>query len=257
MPTINLLYPKKNKDDDSNNNQSNNTSNKITIINKSNLHIKYCLTCYENNLVTHNEKERNVKLMDAGYGDKMKQDIVKGDSLSPEIDTILPGVTRVATIGDCKFVSVKYYFIKLQYDFTDTQRNYDANTEVVILQPTQIEINEFHKKNIVIYKEKVEDLVKIKGQLEKELKDSVEIMLIDIRDTTIDKNNAEKRRDDLNSTIAESDIMISNLQLREKNYSEIKHNEINEFGKYISHYTNLISSLNHYILINENNIIIN
>ena len=255
MIPIKKFYVKKNKDDDSNKNRSNNNSNKITIINNSNLYVKYCLTCYENNVVTHNEKERNVKLMEAGYGDKMKQDIVKGDSLSPEIDSIRPGFTRETTIGDCKWARVKYYFINLQDDFTDKQCNYDANTEVVILQPTQIEINEFHKKNIVKYKEKVEDLVKINGRLEKELKDSVESMLIEIRDISINKNNAEKEREEVNSKIAELDIMISNLQFREKKYNEIKHNEINVIDKYISHYTNAIDSLEHYIMVNESHII--
>jgi len=242
--------------------------NTIYIQNYSNYTVKYTSKPYENNIVTHDEKEAALTIFKATGNAKQVQDIERGDTLEAEIGYIPPKESKSINIGQCTGISISYYYYihANQPAVPDEQINCFVGGDPVLIkdpiperenQLKQIRIDLFNKTIEVLEKQRKDKedhtnecqqdmATKLAGIQENITKaDKKKLELIEnIQRLTNDYNEVSVKLDGLNR----EHISLTSTNEREKETENI---ELNGLNTMIEQYKNSRNNLQSSIFMNS------
>jgi len=127
----------------------------LKLKNNSEYAIAYYAYSYHDDVVLNKEIEGTVEInagVGGGIGGRQITKFVPGEHLRGEESVIQPNETRYVRVGDSKKVLFKYYYKKLQIEFTEEQRNFNVCDNVWFVQPTEEQIEDIKVYNNSVMK---------------------------------------------------------------------------------------------------------
>ncbi|MDB4342751.1 hypothetical protein OAA07_00775 [bacterium] len=127
----------------------------LKLKNNSEYAIAYYAYSYHDDVVLNKEIEGTLEInagVGGGIGGRQTTNFVPGEHFRGEESVIQPNETRYVRVGDSKNVLFKYYYKKLQIEFTEEQRNFNVCDNVWFVQPTEEQIEDIKVSNNSVMK---------------------------------------------------------------------------------------------------------